>query len=201
MSKQRNSRPRILVVEDERLTAQHLRQTLSRLGYDVVDIAASGEEALRQAEQHDLDLVIADIGLEGEMDGIEVADRMREQWVIPTVFLTAYGDEKTMRRANIAEPYGYLVKPFDAQELHATIEVALQQHGLSEQRRQEADANKRALERTRVDLNALASRLFSIQEEERQRVARDLHDDIGQRMAAVQIELEMRKQELMTHCE
>lgn len=184
------SRPKILIVEDERIAAQSLSHTLTRLGFTVVGIASAGAEALKEAAEKQPDIVLADVGLEGAIDGIEVANQVREQWGIPVVFLTAYTDTDTVARARLTEPYGYLVKPFDEQELHATLEIALQQRGLSEVRQVRSETNMRLLERTRNDLNALAARLFSAQEDERQRIARDLHDDIGQRLALVQIQVE-----------
>jgi signal transduction histidine kinase len=182
--------PKVLIVEDERITAQFLTQTLTRLGFNVIGVASTGAAAIKEAAEKLPDLILADIGLQGPLDGVEVAQQLRMQWGIPTVFLTAYTDPETMARARLTEPYGYLVKPFDEQELHATLEIALQQRGLSEQRQQKSEANARLLERTRSNLNALAARLFSAQEDERQRIARDLHDDIGQRIALVQIRVE-----------
>lgn len=189
--------PKVLIVEDERITAQFLSQTLTRLGFNVIGVASTGAAAIKAAAEKLPDIMLADIGLQGALDGIDVAQQLRMQWGIPTVFLTAYTDSETMARARLTEPYGYLVKPFDEQELHATLEIALQQRGLSEQRRKKSEANTRLLERTRSDLNALAARLFSAQEDERQRIARDLHDDIGQRIALVQIRVEgARRQSL-----
>ena len=124
-------RPKILIIEDETITAHHLRRVLIRLGYEVAGVAASGASALDLIEQRSPDLLLADIGLEGEMDGIEVATGARELWKTPTVFLTAYSDPETMRRARVTEPYGYLVKPFAEEELNATIEIALQQKNIT----------------------------------------------------------------------
>src|SRR5690348_2682486 len=119
--------PKILIVEDERVTAEHIRLTLQRLGYQVIAIVANGKNAIQRAGELKPDLVLADIDLKGAMDGIEVATQVRTRWAIPTVFLTAFGDEETVRRARQSEPFGYLVKPFAEQELHATIEIALHQ--------------------------------------------------------------------------
>jgi signal transduction histidine kinase len=192
--------PKILIVEDERVTAQHIRLSLNRLGYEVVGIVATGKAAIQRAEETKPNLLLADIGLRGAMDGIEVAAQVRARWGIPTVFLTAYGDEETVRRARATEPFGYLVKPFAEQELHATIEIALHQQSLSDQHKQLTAKREQLLDRTKEELSALASRLFSAQEEERKRIARDLHDDIVQRLAWLQIEVESLQQHGLESC-
>lgn len=183
-------KPKILVVEDETITAHHLRQILTRLGYDVVGMAADGRSALDLIAETRPDLLLADVGLEGGIDGIEVATRARDRWNTPTVFLTAYSDPETMRRARVTEPYGYLVKPFAEEELHATIEIALQQKEVAASRERQVHAAAEILGRTLEELNAVTRRVFSAEERERQRIARDIHDDIGQRLALLQIDLE-----------
>lgn len=185
-----SKKPKILIVEDETITAHHLRRILTHLGYDVVGVTGDGNSALRVTEETSPDLLLADIGLEGEIDGIEVANRARERWKVPTVFLTAYSDPASMQRARVTEPYGYLVKPFAEQELHATIEIALQQKDLAASRELQVQAATEILGRTQEELNAVTRRLFSAEEQERQRIARDLHDDIGQRLALLQIDIE-----------
>ena len=116
----------ILIVEDERIVAMDIQQRLVRLGYAVPAMVASGERALEWVVAHPPDLVLMDIHLEGEMDGIEAACRIREAHQIPVVFLTAYSEEKTISRARAAHPYGYLLKPFSERELHATIQMAIE---------------------------------------------------------------------------
>jgi signal transduction histidine kinase len=192
--------PRILIVEDERVTAEHIGLTLKRLGYQVVGIVATGKAALQSAGELKPDLILADIDLKGAMDGIEVATEVRAHWGIPTVFLTAYGDEETVRRARTSEAFGYLVKPFAEQELHATLEIALHQQSLSNQRQELTARHEQMLDRTKEELGALASRLFSAQEEERKRIARDLHDDIVQRLAWLQIEIESLQRHGLDGC-
>ncbi len=180
--------PKILIVEDDTITAYDLRRTLTRLGYKVVAVS-SGEAVLEQIEKYGPDLLLADIGLEGELDGIEIAARARRRWNIPTVFLTAYGDTETMHRARDTEPYGYLVKPFSERELQATVDIALQQRKLAAERERQSLAGARLLESTKEDLAAITARLLSVQDEERERIGRDLHDDYAQRLALLQMKI------------
>ena len=117
--------PQIMVVEDERVVAADLEMRLRRLGYRVPTIVSSGEEALCRAAETNPDLVLMDITLTGQLDGVETAARIRDSLEIPVVFLTAHGDPTTFQRAKSLEPFGYILKPFDERNLHATLEVAL----------------------------------------------------------------------------
>lgn len=181
---------RILIVEDERITSDHLRRLLNRLDYEVVGIASNGTEALDRLKKVRPDLLLVDIGLPGNFDGIQIAQKAHEDYDIPVVFLTAFSDPDTIRRARIPEPYGFIVKPFVEEELHATIEIGLQQHGLRRRRKEEAHAATKVLSYTKEELRAVTARLFRIQEEERAQISRDLHDDVGQRVALLQISIE-----------
>jgi signal transduction histidine kinase len=116
---------RVLLVEDERIVALHLRQQLGKLGYAVAAVAASGDEALRQIEAQHPDVVLMDIHIEGPIDGIETTARMAADPRIPVIYLTAYAEDTTLERARATRPYGYLLKPFSERELHATIQMAL----------------------------------------------------------------------------
>ena len=118
----------IMVVEDERILALHLRQQLVRLGYGILGPTASGEDALRQIETAKPDLVLMDIHIEGMLDGIETAARIPPDYLIPVIYLTAYSEEATLARARRTKPYGYLIKPFSERELHATIQMALERN-------------------------------------------------------------------------
>ena len=144
----------ILIVEDERIVARDIEKRLKKLGYQVIGSVASGEEALRQAQLTLPDLVLMDIQLKGQLDGIQTAEHIHTDLDIPVVFLTAYADDETLQRAKVTEPFGYIVKPFDERDLHAAIEVAL--------RRRIAEAAIRvALEKER-ELTELKSRFWSM---------------------------------------
>jgi PAS domain S-box-containing protein len=121
---------RILVVEDEGIIAEDIRVSLRDLGYDVFAVVTTGEEAVRTAEESRPDLVLMDVVLQSEMDGIEAANRIRSRLEVPIIYLTAYADDKMLERAKITEPFGYLIKPFRDRELHSTIELALFKHQL-----------------------------------------------------------------------
>lgn len=122
------AKTKILVAEDEVIVGKDIQQRLDRLGYDVVGLATSAAAAVQQAEATRPDLVLMDIRLKGDVDGIEAAQAIRHQRDIPIVYLTAYGDDRTLERAKATEPSGYLLKPFDGKELGITIEIALQKH-------------------------------------------------------------------------
>jgi PAS domain S-box-containing protein len=116
---------RIMVVEDEQIIAEDLRDRLKVLGYEVVGIAATGAAAIAMVEVERPDLVLMDIELKGESDGIKTAEQIRTRLQIPVVYLTAHSDRATLDRAKLTEPYGYLIKPVEDRELHVVIEVAL----------------------------------------------------------------------------
>lgn len=119
---------KILVVEDEAVVAMEIQSRLEKLGHDVVGVVASGETAIKKAEDAQPDLVLMDIVIQGDMDGIETAEKIRTRFNIPVVYLTAYSDEKTLQRAKVTGAYGYLLKPFEERDLHTTIEVAFYKH-------------------------------------------------------------------------
>lgn len=118
----------ILIVEDELLIAETLSITLEMIGYKITDIVSSGEKALQSIEKNIPDLVLMDIVLRGDMDGIETAYLIQKSYNIPVIYLTSYSDVGTLDRAKKTSPYGYLIKPFKENELRATIEVALQKY-------------------------------------------------------------------------
>ncbi len=116
---------RVQIVEDERIVALDLRSGLEQLGFEVVGIAANEPEAVRLASSTSPDLVLMDIHLDQGSDGIDAARQIRELLAVPVIFLTAYGEPETLKRAALAAPYGYLLKPFELRELNATVCMAM----------------------------------------------------------------------------
>jgi CheY-like chemotaxis protein len=116
---------KILVVEDEAVVARDLEQTLTRLGYDVVGVAQFAAEAVGKAVETHPDLVLMDISLQGDKDGVQAAEVIHNRLGTPVVFLTAHTDKATVARAQAAKPAGYIVKPFNRDKLHETIAAAL----------------------------------------------------------------------------
>ncbi|RPI33806.1 MAG: PAS domain S-box protein, partial [Nitrospiraceae bacterium] len=119
---------KILVVEDEAIIARDLQWRLEGMGYDVPFIAASGEDAVIKALEMKPDLVLMDIMLIGEMDGIEAANQIRSKDDIPVMYLTSYADDELLERAKITEPFGYMIKPIGDRELFSGIELTLSKH-------------------------------------------------------------------------
>jgi CheY-like chemotaxis protein len=119
---------KILVVEDDKNVAAVLEARLESFGYDVCDIAASGQRAIDSALRLDPDIILMDILLEGEMNGIEAAGKIREQSDVPIIFLTCLNDPDVLARAIDTNPYGYLVKPYDNAALKSSLEITLIKH-------------------------------------------------------------------------
>lgn len=126
---------RILVVDDEKIVNLDIQATLKRLGYIVAGDAGTGKEAIDKTDATNPDLVLMDIKLQGDMDGIEAANVIIKTYDIPIVFLTAFSDEKTLSRAKLSGPFGYLLKPFEERELRSSIEIALYKHGMEQEYR------------------------------------------------------------------
>jgi two-component system cell cycle sensor histidine kinase/response regulator CckA len=125
----------ILVVEDERVVARDIQRSLVDLGYQVPATAASADQAIRLASERCPDLVLMDIRIKGERDGIDTATILRERFDVPIVYLTAYADEATVERAKLTQPFGYLMKPVKTFELRSAIEIALFKHEMEKQLR------------------------------------------------------------------
>ena len=122
------SRSRILIVEDEAIVALDIEERLTGMGYELAGHASNGEDALALVRAGKPDLVLMDIQLQGSKDGIAVAEEIHRLIHLPVIFLTAYSEEATLDRAKLAEPYGYILKPFDDRELKSAIEIALYKH-------------------------------------------------------------------------
>ena len=172
--------PRVLVVEDEAIVARDIAMQLSELGYVAVGIASSAEQALEMAAALAPDLVLMDIQLGGPTDGIAAAETIRQQYALPVVFITAYSADEILARAKLTEPYGYILKPFTDRELRVTLTMALYKH----------QAEAKLLNSSR-QLKALSRHVLEVQELERRRVAIELHDELGQSLTAIKINLQL----------
>ena len=177
----------ILVVEDENIVAKDIQNRLSRFGYEVTAVASSGEEALEKAAEFRPDLVLMDIMLRGKMDGTETAGKMRKQFNVPVVYLTAYADDATLHRARTTEPFGYILKPFEEQALHTTIEMALYKHRAEEALRRARDELEVRVEERTADLKA-ANRRLQQEVEERKRAEDALQKSKAQLLQAQKME-------------
>ena len=124
-------KPKILIVEKERIIAIDIKNSLHRMGCEVMEILSSGEEVIRKVKEEKPDLILMEITLEGALDGIETAEIISSKYDIPVIYLTAYSDRETLQRAKITEPYGYLIRPFDSREIEIAIEMAFIKRGLS----------------------------------------------------------------------
>ena len=122
------SKIKILVVEDELIIAKGIEKRLMALGYAVAGTVSSGEDALAKVIETAPDLVLMDIHLQGNMDGVETAEKIRSVADIPVIYLTAYADPESLSRAKLTEPFGYIVKPFQDHTLRSAIEMALYKH-------------------------------------------------------------------------
>ena len=202
---------KVLIVEDERLVAEHIRSSLDDLGFSVSGTVTSGEEAINRLKENNTDLVLMDVMLKGEMDGIEAAGHIRTRFNIPVVYLTAHADEEVLGRAKITEPFGYVIKPFKDKELKVGIEMALIKHK-TEQALQDARdelelrVEERTAELTRANalltqeiadrkraeehVHTLSQQLMKAHETERQMISRDLHDCLAQDLSALKIDLD-----------
>ena len=121
---------RIMVVEDEAVISMEIQDRLTKMGHSICGTAASGEEAVSIATAKRPDLILMDVHLRGEVDGVQTAKQIRDRIEIPIIYLTAFADDRTVERAKQTEPFGYLIKPFSEKELYAAIETALYKHSM-----------------------------------------------------------------------
>lgn len=125
----------LLIVEDTVIIALHLQSILTRLGYDVVGMVPSGEKALQKVGETVPDVVLMDLTLSGELDGIETAALIQAQFDIPVIFLTGYSDDVLPQESRLTGPYAYLSKPVDERQLGDTVEAMLSTRGMSQKGR------------------------------------------------------------------
>lgn len=116
---------KIMIVEDEKIVALDIKDSLEHFGYSVPCMTDTGEDAIKFIDKFHPDLILMDIVLKGKIDGIEAARTIHENYGIPVIYLTAYSDERTLQRAKLTEPFGHILKPFDERELRTNIEIAL----------------------------------------------------------------------------
>jgi CheY-like chemotaxis protein len=162
------TKAKIMIVEDEWIAAEDTQYRLRDLGYIVTALASTGKEAIQKAKEDKPDLVLTDIVLEGEMDGIEVAKQIYSSFDIPFIYLTAYADDKILAQIKITEPFGYIVKPFTNEDLKIAIELALYKHKAEGKRRKQIQDLSNALAKTRAlsGLLHICSSCKKIQDEE-----------------------------------
>lgn len=147
---------RIFVVEDEEIVALDLQATLSELGYTLAGHAGDADSALRMIEERRPDLVLMDINLKDRHDGVHAARQIRTSWNIPVIFVTAYDDDSTVVQAQVTEPYGYLLKPFNPREIHTCIQMALFHHVMQGERDRMRSELEAALLKSEVPLGIIA---------------------------------------------
>ncbi len=132
----------VLIVEDDGIIAMDLESRMKQLGYGVTGIAGYGEQAIEKVKENAPDVVLMDIILKGEIDGIEAAEEIRTQYDIPVIFITGYADKERLKRAKLAYPFGFIIKPFQDKDLEVTIEMALYVAKVDAERRKTEEALK-----------------------------------------------------------
>ena len=128
------SEPRALIIEDEILIAEELKERLSRLGYSVIGAVDSADEGIAIATRERPDIVLMDIRLKGEKDGIQAAHEIRQRVDLPIVYVTAYSDPLTVERVKHADYDGFILKPFHRHDLQSTIQIAMERHAIRKKR-------------------------------------------------------------------
>lgn len=175
---------KILIVEDEGLTALNIKVLLETWGYTGSVVALSASEALDESIKFNFDLVLMDINLNGNMDGIEIADRLKNDFGIPVIYLTAHSKEKILERAKLTEPFGYIIKPFKNEELKITIETALYRHEMEKKLRKSEEALRKAHDNLELKVQRRTKELKESNEElkkeieERKRAQKEINKNL-----------------------
>ena len=171
---------KILIVEDEAIVAKDIEYTLQELGYKTRTITARFHTVMSKVRQFLPDLILMDIVLKGKINGISLARRIRKKFEIPIVYLTAYGDYETVERAKMTGPFGYILKPFEKNNLRTTIELALYKYRIEQELRRAL----KELTRARKRAQKLAEKVIELQEKERFYLASVIHDELLQGLVA-----------------
>ncbi len=176
---------KILIVEDEAITSLDIQRSLETMGFEVVSTASNGIESIQKARDLKPDLILMDIMLKDEMDGIEAAGKISTFFDVPIIYITSYSDENTFKRAKLTKPYGFITKPFNYQELRASIEIAIYKHEF-DKKLKESEARFHSLYENSFDAilltkpsgdilaaNPAAQKIFDMTEEEIIEAGRD----------------------------
>jgi len=156
---------KVMIIEDELITAEAIAVLLKKLNYNPIAIVSSGEEAISKIKNLNLDLVLMDIILAGTMDGIETAKFINANYNIPIIFITAYGDKKTLNRAKLSEPYGYIVKPITSEnDILPTIELAMYNHQVKNKLKKGNEKFEQIKRLIQPDKNILPSQINNLLE-------------------------------------
>ena len=150
------SKGRILVVEDEIIIAMEIADRLKSMGYEVLRIVSNGKNAIEAAQKEKPDLMLMDIMIQGNIDGIETATKIRAISDIPVIYLTANADESTLERAKVSDAFGYLIKPFEEKELNTTIEMALYKHRMERKLKENEERFKSLVENSSIGIFRLS---------------------------------------------
>ena len=129
----------ILVTEDEIIVRKDIERCLTQLGYNIIATADNGNDAIKLALKHKPDICLMDIMIKGDMSGIDAAKEIKANIDVPVVFLTAYADERTLAKAKVADPHGYILKPFKDADIQTAVEMALHKHSKEKELKQETD--------------------------------------------------------------
>lgn len=163
----------ILIVEDSMIVSTHIRAVLINAGYRIHNVVTTGEDAVREVQKQKPDLILMDIVLAGEWNGVQATRIIQEISRVPVIYLTAMTDKQTFESAKLTGPYSYIIKPFDERDLLTRIEITLYKSKLEKEQ-----------ERKRI------SAIIEGQELERHRVSRELHDGIGQLLTAIKLNID-----------